>query len=337
MNKTFPSTAVGLAVAWLSVSGASADTLTVAHGFSPGHLITTQGVEAWTACVEEITNGDVGFNHFPSGQVVSFGTSLDALNEGLSDVSALLVAYNSSKLPLNGITMLPDLGNTSVEMVKAYRKMLESNGSMANEFATNEVRPLLVNLLPAYQIISMKGSIDTVEKFQGLKVRVGGGVMNFTANALGATPVEIGGGDMYVAMQRGTVDGTFLTLSSVKSYSLEELVNAMSSNGAFGSGATVLAMDEGTLGRLSPEHQKAIIDCGLEVEMQLAEYLDSVDEELMAEFAADGITVFEYSEEANVAIADRLEGVANDYISRLQERGLPAQDVYENYREALGK
>lgn len=337
MSKPSILAVTGLLAASLSATAVSAETLIVAHGFAPNHSLAERGIMPWMACVEEKTSGAISFNHFPSGQISSHPAAVDSLNNGIAQVSAIIIAYASDKLPLNGITLLPDMGTTAAEMVAAWRKSLQAGNPLADELAANKVHPLLLNLLPAYQIMSTVGPIDTLEKFKGLKTRVGGGSTTLMASALGATPVEISASDMYLAMQRRTVDATFLTLSSAKPYSLPELVNAMSSNGSFGSGGTVLAIDQATYDGLSPEHRKALDDCGRQAENELTEYVDTANEALKSEFASMGINVYEFSDETLANISESMASVGTDYVARLEKRGLPAREVYDAYREALGK
>ncbi len=187
---------------------------------------------------------------------------MSSLNSGLADLSVIVVAYSSDKVPMNGIPLLPGMGTTSVEMVGAYRRALSQDGILAGEYAAIDTVPLLVSILPAYQVFSTIGPIDTLEKFAGFKVRVSGGSPTFMAQSLGAIPIEINATDMYIALQRKTVDGTFLTMSSAKPYAIHELVNAVSTNGSFGSGSSVLAMDRGKFERCHPNTGRSLSIAG---------------------------------------------------------------------------
>lgn len=327
--------ATALLTATLAATPLDAETLVLGHGYQPSHALAEHGITPWMACVEERSAGEISFQHFPSAQVVSHDGAVDALNQGLAQVAMVIVAYASEKLPLNGIPFLPDMGTTAHEMNTAYRRMLDAGGPLADEFAANGLTPIFVNLLPAYQIMSTVGPIDTPEKFAGLKVRVSGGSPTLMAEALGARPVAITGADMYVAMQRHTVDATFLTLSSAKPYGLPELINATSSNGAFGTGASVLAIDTSTFEGLPADERGALVSCGLEFEESLTTYVDEANEAMKAEYAEQGIEVFEFSPEVLAVLSEEMAGVADAYVARLEARGLPAGEALRAYRAAL--
>jgi len=128
-----------------------------------------------------------------------------------------------------------------------------------------------------------------------------------------------------------------LALASVKPYKLQEVVKSMSTNGSFGSAAGIWSIDTGVWSKLSQPHQKALTDCGLKVEAELAQWVDKLTGELKAEFAASGIKTFEYNDAAKAAIAQRLKSAREEYISRIAARGLPAQRAYEDYLKVLGR
>lgn len=336
IRNAFPKLVIPLA-AWLAGNYVAAETLTVSHGYPPNHVIAEQGIDPWMACVKEQTSGDIDFNYFPGGQIASVKDSLDAINGGLSQVSTVVVPYLSHKLPLNGITMLPDMGNTSKEMVDAYRALLNQGGPALDEWKAIGVRPLVINMLPVFQMVSTVGVIDSLEEFEGLKIRSAGGLLNFTINALGASPVEMPAGDMYVALQRGTLDAAFLALASVNPYSVDELADAVSVNGPFGGGGTIIGMDYETWEQMPSAYQAVIDECGTKVEVQFANYLDAENLKLQEQFSADGIDVYQFSKSELSVLKPKLETVAKEYIDRLEERGLPAAEVYDQYREILSK
>ncbi|ABL71337.1 TRAP transporter substrate-binding protein [Paracoccus denitrificans] len=313
---------------------AQAEKLVLAHGYAPSHNVLVHGIVPWMACVRDGTQNAYDFDHFPSGQISGHTQSVSSLNSGLADLSVIVVAYSSDKVPMNGIPLLPGMGTTSVEMVGAYRRALSQDGILAGEYAAIDTVPLLVSILPAYQVFSTIGPIDTLEKFAGFKVRVSGGSPTFMAQSLGAIPIEINATDMYIALQRKTVDGTFLTMSSAKPYAIHELVNAVSTNGSFGSGSSVLAMDRGKFEALPPEHRQVFVDCGLEAEMATAEYVDAENAAVQAEFVTLGIDAFAYPDDVLEVLAARMSQVTSEYIGRLTDRGLPAAEALQEYQNA---
>lgn len=315
---------------------AAADNVVFAHGYSAQHPMTLQGFEPFVACVQEGTQGAVAIDSFPSGQLVTMKNAIDGLSSGIAGLSAVLVGQESAKLPLNGITLLPDMGMTATEMVHAWRTVLDQGGPLSDEIAQQGLHPLLVNFLPAYQVMSTRGATQTLDDFKGLKVRVSGGAMNLTANELQAVPVELDV-DMYVALQRGVIDATFLALTSAKTYSVQELIKATSANGSFGSGTSILAMSDAAWDRLTPDQQQVFTECGLRIEGELAAYLDGLNEEVKTEFNGLGIDVFDYTDGQKAELSKRFAAVAEAYFAQLGPKGDAARAAYEDYQAELRK
>ncbi len=321
----------------LAAVAASAQPLIVSTNVPATHWSSVRGGEPWMACVRQATDNAVEFQYFPTGQIANVNNALDALNQGVAQIAYIAVVAYSNKLPLNGISMLPDMGETVVEMTRANRKALDAGGPLLQEFTNNKIRPLLINMYPVYQLLSRKEPLDTVEKMKGRKISSGGGVLLLTSNALGVTGVEIAAADVYMALQQGTVDGSILAYASITSYKLQEVIKAVSGNGSFGSAAGIWAIDQGTWDKLPPAHQKAMTDCGLKVEAEMAAWVDASTEALKSEMRASGINVYDFSGPAKIAINEKMKVTRENYLARLNARGLPAQQAYQDYLKALGR
>ncbi|WP_323032443.1 TRAP transporter substrate-binding protein DctP [Paracoccus sp. (in: a-proteobacteria)] len=324
-----------LAAAAMSLPGLAAAEpvkLRVTNGLSPTHVVSTEGIEPWMACVTDRTGGEVTFDYFPGGQISKVTETTDAIANGLADIGFMSPSNEGSKLPLNGLAMLPGIGTSAVEITEAYRASIDAGSPLADELVALGLRPFILNALAPYQIMARNKKTDSLDSFRGVKTRVAGGAMNFTALALGAVPTEMPAGDLYIALERGTVDATILAKSSVKTYSLQELVTSMSSNASLGTSTQFFAISEASWGKLSAPHQEAVMSCGAEVEKSLAEYLDKQETELQAEFSGLGIDVYDFPPEELEKINAALEAATLDYVKRLGARGLPAQEGYDSLR-----
>jgi len=311
--------------------------LTITTNVPPQHWASTQGAEPFMACVKKATNGDIDFSYFPGGQLQNFNNSLDVVNNGLAHISYLVISALSGKMPINGIPLLPNMGSNVVEMTKAHRKVIDAEGPFKKEFADNKVRPLLINSFPAYQMILKSGQIESPKDFQGKKILSGGSTMSFAIKSLNSSPVEIPVADAYMAIQQGTVDGIVLALASVKPYKLEEVAKSMTTNAHLGSAAGIWAMDLATWNKMSAANQKALNDCGLQTEEQIAKWVDDFTTKLQADLATSGVKFYTLSPEAKAAFGKNLMTAADDYVTRLAARGAPARAALDMYLKALGQ
>lgn len=333
MKTTYLHCAAGLMFA---AAPAFAETvLTVAHGFSPTHVIAAQAVDPWMACVSEKAGDSVTFKYFPSGQIAKTTEMLGALQSGIANLTTVPIGYVSDRMPLNGVSMLPGMGSSAGEVIPAYSKAVKS-GLLADEFAANNIVPVWVMALPAYQIVSTKGPLRTPEDFSGKVVRSAGGTMNLTISALGASPAEIPSSDMYVAMERGTTDATLSALASIKPYNIQELMNAVSTNGAFGSFSVAFSMNTSSWDALDDATREVFMTCGAQTEAGVAKFLDDEVAALQTEFGAKGVDVYSFTDAELAALNEKLASVVEDWAKRLSERGLPAEQAVAEYRALLG-
>lgn len=329
------STAALMASAPMAAHAATA--LTVSNPYVAGHYFSTHGFDAWMSCVTEKSAGSVTFNYFPSGQLASAAQSLDALNDGLVDVSVAPIGYLSSKMPLNGVTMLPGFGTTAQEILAAYRGVLNQDNVLSQEFNANKIKPIFVNVLPAFQIFSTKEPIQSADGLKGLLVRSAGASNSVTLKALGSSPVEMPASEAYIAMERGTVNAMLGSISSLKPYSLNELVKSISRNGQFGTFPTFGAMSDAAWAKLTPQEQGVVTDCGRSAEQKMAVVMDDENAALQAEFAAAGVAVYDFPEDVMAKMSTDLATVHKEYIDRLEARKIPAAQAYDTYKAAIAK
>jgi tripartite ATP-independent transporter DctP family solute receptor len=114
-----------------------------------------------------------------------------------------------------------------------------------------------------------KGPITRPADFQGMKLRVvDSAIYVETFTALGANPQAMAWGEVYTALQQGTVDGHENTIVTINDYKINEVQKYLSKTGhIFAFAATV--MNPALLSSLPAEDQKLIrqaaIDASLDV------------------------------------------------------------------------
>jgi TRAP-type transport system periplasmic protein len=306
-------------------------TFSLAHGSPAKHVITKEFVEPWMTCVTNAAGKDVEFKYFPSGQLASLKELLPALSRGVADVAPVPIGYYSDKMPLNGVSMLPGLGATSEEIVTAYSKSIKTP-ELTKEFKVNGIVPIAVMAFPPYQIVSVSKEIKTPEQFNGKVVRSAGGAMDLVIKSLGGSPAAISIGDTYVALQRGTADATISALSSVDGYKLQELAKTISTNGSFGTFVNVMSIREDKWNQMNDSMKQVFLDCGQKVQLQAAQNLDKAGAGLTKKFSDAGVEMFAFSPEQINVISGKLSVVYQDWVTRLNGRGLPAETVLSTYK-----
>lgn len=325
----------GAAVTALATA-ASAETLTVAHDLPPAHYFSVRGFEALMSCVTDRTGGEIEFDYYPGGSVIKRDEGVTSIQEGLAQITFVTIGEETARLPMQGVTMLPGIASSATELGDAFRAAVAQGGALASEWEAAGVRPIAITALAPYQIVSGRGAIiDSPEDFAGKKIRTTGSALNFLVEAIGGVAVQMPGPEIYTAMQRGTVDATLFSFSSVKPYSVQEVMGAMSFNGSFGTATQAIGMSQEAYDGMTADQQAAFDDCGLQVAQDLTRWIDEGEATIADEFRQQGINIFEFTEEDLDEFDTQMTSVADEFIGRLTARDIPADKALSELRAAL--
>lgn len=317
------------AVAAAAPLAASAKDMTVSHGYTPSHVYAVHGFDPFVACLQESFGSEMGFTIYPSGQIASTKDSMVALQDGLVDIAPIALSYDAAKLPINGLISLPEFANSTENMAGLYRRALDTP-EFQGEFTSQGLKPLFILSFPVFQISTTRPPITDLAGFKGLLIRSPGGIGNLTLAALGAVPTEMPAADSFIAVERGTVNGTYSALESIKPYGLHEILKSVSTNAPFGSIPTIATMDLKEWEALDAPAQEKITACSLKVEADLARHLDEQDKALQDEFAGMGIEVYALDEALLSEVKGALSRVKDDYLARMGGRNENIPAAYDS-------
>ncbi len=327
-----------LIVAATLAGPAAADTVNLrfADSFPSGHYLATEGTIHWMERVTELTDGKVQWRYFPAGQVAGAAALLDAIESGRVDAGYVGTSYFSDRLPLNGVAMLPGLSESAVHGTTAYWKLLsDSDNVLHQEYLAANAMPVMGATLPPYQIVSRNTRIESLSDFRGQRVRSSGGAMDVLIQGLGGSVVSMPAPDFYLALERGTVSSGLFPFGSARSYSVQEVATDFSSNGSFGSFLATIAVNKDTWDSLPADIQDAMRQAGHETVEHLANYMHREDMKVAEEFAAEGVNVYTFSDEALAEISEELLKVNVRWAERMDGRGLPGTETLEAFTQAL--
>jgi len=181
--------------------------------------------------VDEASGGRLKFTLFPASQLIGREQALDGLAKGTIDMMAGSAVYYHGMVPEGDVDWLPYmvLGNREV----FWDFMNYRGGGNRGEFRdiiydaylkkANAV--WLTNIICGGEGIIGRGNnaYDSLEKIKGIKLRAAGGVATRVAAAWGASPVTMATGELYPALQRGTVDALIFPMYGLKDYKFFEV------------------------------------------------------------------------------------------------------------------
>ena len=171
----------------------------------PKSLDTLYGTaEALANHVREISDGQFDIQLFAAGEIVPGGQVLDAVQGGTVELGHTASYYYVGKNPAFAFgTAVPFGLNARQQNAWFY----EGGGNeLLNEFYAKSG----VHAMPAGNTGAQMGGwyrkeINSVEDLKGLKLRIAG-LAGRVVEKLGVVPQQIAAGDIYAALERGTLD-----------------------------------------------------------------------------------------------------------------------------------
>ena len=171
----------------------------------PKSLDTIYGAaEVFSKIVSEATDGKFQIQVFAAGEIVPGLQTLDAVQNGTVEMGHTALYYYIGKDPTWALFCATPFGLNARQQNAWYhdgdgQKLIDDFGKKFNTY----------NLLMGNTGAQMGGwfskEIKEPSDFSGLKMRIGGWAGK-TLQKLGCVPQQIAGGDIYPALEKGTID-----------------------------------------------------------------------------------------------------------------------------------
>lgn len=258
------------------------------HTTADTHPYTT-GARRLAELVAEKTDGKLEIQVFPAGQLGGERDITEGLQAGTVDMMVNSLGVAATFIPAINLFNLPFIF-TGVDHYNAV-----VHGEIGERILATAPDHGLIGLgftAPVFRVpMSSTRPINTPADFRGMKIRLMEVPLHIdTYSALGATPVPLAFGELYTALQLGTVDGNenaLATLYTQRFYEVQDYITILPvvSNGA------VYLMSEITWNRLPESYKEAIISSMPEAIRALDEHYLELEESGLAAMIDAGIEV----------------------------------------------
>ncbi len=250
----------------------------------------------WNICltgfakdVKAATNGRVVFKIYPSSQLGNEKDLIEGMRLGTVDAGLIGGASFQSIEPKMGVEELPYAWKTHQAAYRAFDgelgdllfSLLARKGIIGLAWWENGFRNITNNVRPIYKPSDLKG----------LKLRVTPIKMRLdTFKVLGASPMPIPFGELYTALQQGTVDGQENPLAIIYSAGFYEVQKYLSLTGhIWGSG--VLCVRKGVWNKISSADKKVVLRYAYKWRDREREMIQQSDKTLTKKLKEKGMKV----------------------------------------------
>lgn len=309
-------------------------TIQLADFFPANHEAGSQIVQGWADKVEEETDGTVEVEVYPGESLLDDDDIYEGVSTGVADVGHSAIGYNLGRFPL--------LGALSVGGIEYKNSKVASHVAhdIFEEYSPEEMEDTKVMFLYG----SGPGDIVTQDPVQnsndlkGTEIRVSGEQLE-TFKLLGATPIEMGMADSYESLQKGVIEGIVTPVEALEGWKLAEQTDYITDVDFVYNAVHYLTMNRETWDSLPDEAQEEIEEVNKDIfENTAASLWDEMNESGL-EYAKSehDMEVIELSDDEKDKWLEALEPLKEEYINKMDDEGLPGDEVMERIEELADK
>ncbi|MBN2282571.1 MAG: TRAP transporter substrate-binding protein DctP [Deltaproteobacteria bacterium] len=175
-----------------------------------GHHLT-KALEMYKKYVEENSNGRVQIDIYPAQQLYNDKDLVSVLPRGAVDMAIANLDMWTGLVPAAGFFFIPMMFKDEDDLFRAAHGV--PGDILAQNLENCNVKAIGWCL---YDTISMifKDPVVQIEDFKGKRMRAYGQTISYFEEALGASPTMMSSGEVYQALQKGTIDGAMSGITS---------------------------------------------------------------------------------------------------------------------------
>lgn len=292
-------------------------TIRLAYNLPQDHYVS-KGIEEFAKNVTEKSGGKIKMQVYPAGQLLSDKDMNQSILSGGVEMGLNSSTLWASTVPAMGIFDVPYVFNDYSSVGEAV------NGEFGDKLrGAMEEKGAKVLMFADYgfvQFANNKKPLKSPSDFKGLKIRSIGDLPSELIKAYGASPVFMGAGEVYMALQRNTVDGATSGTTAMVQRKYDEVTKYLTINN-YAYLEFLLAVNKDFWDKL-PDNSKALIEEeAKKTEDWIREQAEKEDKKSTEELAEKGMEVYE---------------VPADELDKWIEAAEPVKEVFKKNAGELG-
>ncbi|MEM1285859.1 MAG: TRAP transporter substrate-binding protein [Pseudomonadota bacterium] len=238
----------------LVASPVAADGLALGYFMGPNHPMNAAVFTPFAERVSEVSGGEMTIDLFPGGALNSAPPrQYSSLLTGIMDVAFALPGYTTDLFPLTTAISSPGVCDSAVACTEA---LIRAQPALEDEYDA-KVLAIWANDPPV--LLTRDHPVRTVDDMAGLTIRVTTSADAPYLEALGASPVSQPAPVVNQNLSNGVIDGVMIDPGSIRSFSLHEPANYVTTGLPLSGAAFILLMNRDAYNGLS-DQERAWID-----------------------------------------------------------------------------
>ncbi|MBN1410713.1 MAG: TRAP transporter substrate-binding protein [Spirochaetales bacterium] len=299
--------------------------------FPPTHVQAVVAAQ-WAKEVEEKTNNRIKINLYPGGALTKAEQCYEGVMNGVSDIGMSCFAYTRGRFPLVEGLDLPNGYSSGLAATKVANAMIK-------KYAPEELKDVKVLYVHAHGpgLIASKSPVRTKKDLIGMKVRATG-LSSKIIEALGGTPIGMSQPETYQALEKNVVDATLCPIETLKGWKQGEVINYVTDSSVIGYTTVMfVVMNTNTWNKLPRDIRDTIDSLNESYVLKHGEAWDRADEEGREFVTGLGREIIPLNEPEKAVWKAAMEPLFNDFIARMEEKGLPGEALIADIRTSLSE
>ncbi len=334
--KKFAQSLVALAAGLVAASAGAQTVLTASSWIFPSHALS-MAQKDWCDQLDKNTSGKMKCNILPRGVTGGPGT-YDAIKSGQADISFTVHGYTPGRFVATQMAEFPFLGNSSEAISVAFHKVAMKNPAFEAEHPGVKVLAFFTHG-PGI-IFNTKRPIAKVEDLNGLKFRVGGGMVNEISKSLAMNVTLKPSNDAYELLSGGVMDGTLFPAESYEGFKIDKVIKyATVFPGGLYNTSFVAMMNLDKYNKLTADEKKAIdAISGENYARKFGRNWDNVDRRSFALMQANGVQITKADAKFVSDVKSKIADLEANWVKAAEAKGLKdAKKALADFRAEIAK
>lgn len=317
-----------------AVSGAKPITLSLADFFPAMSFVELIQVENWVKDIEKATGGAVKIDRYPGQTLLKARETYDGVVAGTADLGIWVPAYTRGRFPVL----------EALEMVGIYFGSCQATTAVAVEgiekFKPKELSD--TKLMYIYSVgpgsLYSKKKVTCLADLKGMRIRATGATAK-SIKALGAVPVAMPMPEVYEALSKGVVEGNIAPPEVLKTWKHAEHTKYIAILPPVYNSLQGCVMNLNKWNSLPKDVQAAFDKVNEGWSMKAAEIWDNQQKTNGIDYGIKehGMEIVRWPEADLKRAMELMQPLLDEYVARMNEKGLPGQEIIDFVKEKAAK
>jgi C4-dicarboxylate-binding protein DctP len=304
-----------------STAGA-ATAFKMSNQFPPNHHISA-GIRVFADKVKEYSKGEMEVQVYEAGALYRDADILKAVRSGSVETGLIPVNKWSGIIPAVDIFDAPFVFSGLDSLVKFLG---EAGPILDAAFSKYDAKLLFWVDYGWIQFWNSKHPIKTSADFKGLTLRAYSAGDAETLKALGAAPTIISSSELYMSLQRGTVDGTTTGMPAAVARKVIEVTKYLTIAN-YATAQFMVQANSKWFNALKPEQQEIIMKASHDAEQYIRSIVQQSEDEAEATVRKAGLEIHVITPEERADLFKATEVVRRDFEKKSGELGKQLVDI----------